>query len=568
MSNGSDVFINVMGDSSYQKLYVKFIVLIMANTERNSNHLNRLLPFLNKPSSYLHEPEQVKHIQTHISHVFLAPPHVYKFKKSVDFGFLDYSSLDKRKEYCHREVELNRRLTDDIYLGVVLVIEEDGRYRISEDLNTDAVVEYAVKMKKLPEEYFLHSYLENGTLKKSHLDRVADKLADFYNNQEPDKQILQYGEIECIKVNTDENFEQTKVFVGETIDDNMYWAIQYFTNQYFERRSELFERRVAQKRIVDGHGDLHLEHIHITPDKVQIYDCIEFNDRFRYGDLAVDLAFFAMDLDFNNCWKEERYFIDQMAQKLDDHDLLEIIDFYKCYRAYVKGKVKSLQSTEEEVPQADRKKAAQTASRYFDLSLRYALLGSKPIVLLFMGGVGTGKTTLAKHFEQKFDIDRFSSDRIRKSMAGVPLQKRTPDKERDQLYTRSMSEQTYQALAEKMEACIKKGQSVILDATFSNRRSREKLVQRFREEGVDYLFVEANAPEEVIKSRLKQRDQEDDVVSDARLEDFEALKNRYHPPSEIGDDNLISVQTDQPVEQTIRSLYIELADRHIAGSSR
>ncbi|MDZ7658256.1 AAA family ATPase [Fodinibius sp.] len=527
-----------------------------------------LISFLQNPEAYPHGPEAVTHIQTHISHVFLASPFVYKFKKSVDFGFLDYSTLDKREKFCHREVELNRRLSDDIYLGVVSVLKEGDSFRISDEvLQSDSVVEYAVKMKQLPEEYFLHTYLEDGTLTNTHLDRVADKLADFYNNQQPDEQVLQYGKIATIKVNTDENFEQTKAFTGQTIEDNTYRAVQYFTNQYFDRRSELFERRIAQKRIVDGHGDLHLEHIHITPDNVQIYDCIEFNDRFRYGDVAADLAFLAMDLDFNNCWPEERYFIDQMADKLDDPDLLEIIDFYKCYRAYVKGKVKSLQSGEEEVPQADREKASQTAREYFELSLRYALLGSKPIVLIFMGGVGTGKTTLAKHFEQKFNIDRFSSDRIRKSMAGVPLQERTPSEQRDKLYNRSMSEQTYQSLVEKMEECFKDGKSVILDATFSNKMAREKLVRRFRELEVNYLFVEAQAPEEVIKSRLKQRDQQDDIVSDARLEDFELLKSRYSPPTEIADENLISVQTDQAVEQTIRTLYFELADRNITGGN-
>ncbi len=527
---------------------------------------SRLITFFQKKNAYPHHPEMVEHVQTHISHVFLAPPYVYKFKKSVDFGFLDYSSLEKRKEYCHREVELNRRLSDDIYLGVVSVIEEDDSFRISDDLlQSDSVVEYAVMMKQLAEEYFLHSYLESGTLTNSHLDRVADKLAEFYNNQQPDEQVLQYGQIESIKVNTDENFEQTKAFIGKTIDSNTFRAIQYFTNKYFERRKELFERRIAQKRIVDGHGDLHLEHIHITPEKVQIYDCIEFNDRFRYGDLAADLAFLAMDLDFNNCWQEERYFIDQMAQKLDDPDLLEITDFYKCYRAYVKGKVKSLQSGEEEVPQADREKAEQTALAYFDLSLRYALLGSKPIVLIFMGGVGTGKTTLAKHFEQKFNIHRFSSDHIRKSMAGVDLQKRTPAEKRDELYTPSISEQTYQTLFDKMEQHAGKGKSVILDATFSSRMSREKLLQEFQELEVHYLFVEAKAPDEVVKSRLNQRDQQDDVVSDARLEDFEILKKRYSPPSEIADENIISIQTDQPVEETIRTLYFELADRNITS---
>lgn len=525
---------------------------------------SKLLAFLKKAESYPHQPQEVEHIQTHISHVFIALPYVYKFKKPVDFGFLDYSTLKKRKTFCRREVELNRRLSDDIYLGVVQVVEEKGGYRLLEDeQDTADTVDYAVKMKKLADQYFLHTYLENDTLTTSHLDRVADKLVDFYLDQQPDDEILKWGKIKNIKVNTDENFEQTESYVGETIDRNAYDAIRYFTNQYFEHRADLFERRISEKRIVDGHGDLHLEHIHITPDKVQIYDCIEFNDRFRFGDIAADLAFLAMDLDFNNRWHEERYFIAQMAQKLDDSDLKEIIDFYQSYRAYVKGKVKSMQSIEEEVPKIDREKAAQTASRYFDLSLRYALLGSHPMVMIFMGGVGTGKTTLADHCAKKLNIDRFSSDRIRKSLAGLPIDNRTPADRREKLYTKAMSEQTYRMLQDKMKQYLGKGKSVILDATFSSKVAREKLITRLRDLEVHYLFIETVAPDTIVKERLEQRSRQSKVVSDARLEDFELLKSRYNSPKEIDNENLVTVQTDRPLEDTINELYLALADRNI-----
>ncbi|MGM0545797.1 MAG: AAA family ATPase [Bacteroidota bacterium] len=505
----------------------------------------------------------MKHIQTHISHVFIAPPYVFKFKKSVDFGFLDYSTLEKRRRLCHREVELNRRLSDDIYLGVSSVIEtEEGVQFLEEESDAESVVEYGVKMKQLAQEYFLHTYLENDTLTKLHLDRVADKLADFYNNQQPDEQILEYGKIASIKINTDENFEQTQSFIGDTISQNAYDAIQYFTNQYFERHADLFERRIAEERIVDGHGDLHLEHIHITPEKVQIYDCIEFNERFRYGDLAVDLAFLAMDLDFNGRWSEERYFVDQMSKKLDDPGLSAIIDFYKCYRAYVKGKVKSLQSGEQEVPQSEREKAARTASQYFNLSLRYALLGSHPKVLVFMGGVGTGKSTLARHFEQTLGLSRFSSDHIRKELANLPLTERPSKKERDKLYSRRMSERTYATLMDKMEAALGDGESVVLDATFSSRQSRQRLVDRLQDLEAGCLFVEATAPDDVVRERLKNRDNEK-VVSDARLEDFESLQKKYDLPTDIDASHLIKVDTAQPLSNTITELYEALAENNL-----
>ena len=528
----------------------------------SNNYLDRLLRFLGQPEAYDHRPDKVDHIQTHISHVFIAPPYVYKLKKPVDFGFLDYSTLPKRKKYCRREVELNRRLTDDVYLGVKAITEQDGKFVIREkEQERGTPIEYAVKMKKLPEEYFLHTYLEDDTLTKQHLDRVADKLADFYNRQQPDDDISKWGTIEKIKVNTDENFSQTESFIGDTLAENAFEAIRYFTNQYFDRRADLFERRIAEKRIIDGHGDLHLEHIHITPEKVQIYDCIEFNDRFRYGDLAVDLAFLAMDLDFNGRWHQERYFIDQMAEKLDDPELPEIIDFYKCYRAYVKGKVKSLQSTEEEVPEADRIQAADTAARYFDLSLRYALLGSEATMLVFMGRVGTGKSTLARHIKKKLNIERYSSDSIRKTMAGVPLDRRTPAPERDEVYSAQMSEETYRRLLESARSCLEQGESVILDATFNSRASRSRLVQLANDVGCRLLFVEARASDEVIRGRLQDREQQEGVVSDARLEDFDKLDERYQPPEEIEADGFIGVNTERAVDQTLGELYRGLIDR-------
>jgi len=522
-----------------------------------------LLQFLKRRESYPHKPSEVRHIQTHISHVFMVPPYVYKIKKPVNFEFLDYSTLEKRKKLCHREVELNRRLCDGVYLKVVAIAKNDDTYQfVEEDERPESTVEYAVKMNQLDEEYFLHTYIDEGTLTKEHLDRVADKLAAFYLDQEPNPKIEKWGQIENIRVNTDENFNQTKDFVGKTIDENAYAAIKHFTNAYFEKNEELFKRRIKTRRIVDGHGDLHLEHIHITPEQVRIYDCIEFNDRFRYGDLAADLAYLAMDLDFNDCWQEEHYFINRMSAKLEDPDLLQIIDFYKCYRAYVKGKVKSMQSVEEEVEPEDRKKAASLASRYFYLSLRYAMIGSKPSVIIFMGRVGTGKSTLAEYLKERLNVEYFSSDRIRKTLAGVPLTQRVSEEERDSLYSSEMSKRTYDTLMDRAVQSVTNGKSVILDATFSRKEGRKKLVRALDEQDVDYCFIEIQASDETIKERLESR-QNKKVVSDARLEDFDKLNQNYTPPQEIPEEHSLAVNSEQSIKKTIGKVYLALTDRNI-----
>jgi aminoglycoside phosphotransferase family enzyme/predicted kinase len=526
-------------------------------------YLEDLLAFLAQPESYPHQPDQVKHIQTHISHVFIASPFVYKLKKPVDFGFLDYSTLEKRHTFCQREVVLNRRLCKGIYLGVVSIVKQGDQLVIEPEDGSGEIIEYAVKMRELPEEYFLHRYIEENKLTDQHLDRVANLLADFYNSQEPDENVLKWGKIENIRYNTDENFSQTKQFIGLTIDANTFKAIRHFTNRYLEGHEELFEKRIEEKRIVDGHGDLHLDHIHITEDQVRIYDCIEFNERFRYGDLAVDIAYLAMDLDFANCWQAERYFVDQMAENLDDSDLHQILDFYKCYRAYIKGKVKSLQSTENEVSEEDREQAAVLALHYFHLSLRYALLGSKPIALIFMGRVGTGKSTLAEHFADKLNIDRYSSDIIRKNIAELPLNERTPAEKRAGLYSAKMSKKTYRILRDKAENNLEEGKSIILDATFSKQRGRQQLEDILEAAGFPYLFVEAETADEIIEKRLKAREQKNDVVSDARLEDFEKLSNAYEPPEELDEEHLIQINTGRPTEQTLEGLYLKLVDMNV-----
>ena len=544
---------------------------MMKESNSETEGVKSLIEFLKKRESYPHSPDAVQHIQTHISNVFMAPPYVYKTKKRVDFGFLDYSTLEKRKQYCEQEVELNRRLCSEIYLGVECIIKSDHGLEIASldsKMEKRDIVDYAVKMKMLDERYFLHFYIERNTLTHEHLDRVADKLGEFYKGQSPDKTIGSYGEREKIRFNTDENFHQTEAFIGDTISREAFDAIKYFTNSYLDQKEELFRSRIEENRVVEGHGDLHLEHIHVSPGGVCIYDCIEFSERLRCGDQAVDLAFLAMDLEYNDRWDDSRYFIDQMALKLEDSELTTIIDFYKCYRAYVKGKVKSMKSTEEEVEEDDRNTAAGIASVYFNLSLRYALIGSRPLVIVCMGRIGTGKSTLAEHVGNTLHIEIFSSDRIRKEMAGQPLNERPAPEKRKNLYSSDMSRKTYDALWKNVKNSVKQGKSAILDATFSIAAGRRNIIDRLESIGADYLFIEAQAPDDVIKSRLKSRETDSQTISDARLEDFKMLTEKYETPSEINSDHKIEIDTGSPMTDTIKTLYQKLIDRQIQNSAK
>lgn len=463
-----------------------------------------LLAFLLKPASYPHRPTQVRFVQTHSAFVFIAPPFVFKVKKPVNLGFLDFSTLAKRRHFCQREVELNRRLSPRVYLGVVPIWVRDGRltFRPGEE-----IVEYAVKMRQLSQPYFLDQLLARGAVKPKDLDRIAATLQRFYRAQHPTSRITAWGGIARLRISTDENFRQTAKYVEHTLSGAAYHGIRQYTDQFFKNHADLLRARVREKWIRDCHGDLHLEHVHLTRRSLHIYDCIEFNDRLRYVDVASDVAFLAMDLDYKGRPDLARYFTQRMASELSDDGMQRLMDFYKCYRAYVRGKVERLQSAEPSATAAERKASTKRARRYFQLALRYAVAGSQPLILAVTGRIASGKSTLAKGLSAELGWPIYSSDRVRKKRAGLPLHRRSDAAARHRLYANAITEKTYQKLLALAEAEVRADRSVILDATFARPQHRAALVQRARRLGVDCRFIEAQASDAAVKQRLRARGQ-------------------------------------------------------------
>ncbi len=245
------------------------------------------------PAFYPHPVSKLERRDTHISAVFLTGDFVYKLKKPVDFGFLDYTGLDTRRRMCELEVELNQRLSHGVYLGVVPIGRDEGGFHFGDG---GEVVEYAVEMKQLPDEFSLSNLIVSGKAKPDAMLRLGRLLADFYATIEHNEQIDRYGSPEAIEVNTEENFRQLWPYVGNLLRKDRFDFIMEAGRGFFRDRGGLFQRRITEGRICDGHGDLRAEHIYFL-DEPQIIDCIEFNRRFRYGDRAVDLAFLHMDLE-------------------------------------------------------------------------------------------------------------------------------------------------------------------------------------------------------------------------------------------------------------------------------
>jgi uncharacterized protein len=334
-----------------------------------NTHLPPFVQALLRPERYAHPAVDIRLVQTHISYVILAGDYVYKFKKPVNFGFLDFTTLEKRRFYCHQELILNRRLCPEIYLGVVTVtVPPEGGWALE---GTGEVVEYGVQMVRMPEERMMPQLIASCGLQPEHIDDLVEVLANFYQRAESGEKINQFGTAAAVGVNVLENFTQIEPFIGQGgLTKDRFRLLSAFARQFLARK-ELFAQRIQGRFIRDCHGDLYSANICLA-DKVYIYDCIEFNERFRYCDVASDVAFLAMDLDFHGLETMSRQFIDNFISRTADSGLMEMMDFYKCYRAVVRGKIRLFTANDPTVTESVRADCLLKATQYFQLAARYA----------------------------------------------------------------------------------------------------------------------------------------------------------------------------------------------------
>ena len=285
--------------------------------------LPEMVQALLEPKAYPDTPQRLELVQTQMSFVFLTDNYVYKVKKPVNLGYLDYTTLEKRRFYCQREVELNRRLCPDVYLGILPITQDKSNFFIG---GQGEAIEYAVKMRRLPQEAMMDVLLNNKQVSPEMVTNVAQKLATFHHQAETNPIISAFGSLDTITQNTEENFAQTEKYFGNIISQNTYLNIKDYTQAFIRENTALFRKRVAEGRIRDCHGDLHAAHICFSND-IYIYDCIEFNDRFRYCDVASEVAFLAMDLDHYGRADLSQTFVSAYVAKSQDKELSELLNF-------------------------------------------------------------------------------------------------------------------------------------------------------------------------------------------------------------------------------------------------
>ncbi len=330
--------------------------------------MNQIIEDLSNPAALPDSTTQVNVVQTHISVVFVADTFVYKIKKPVNFGFLDFSTLEKREHYCHQEVVLNRRLARDLYLGVLPVTRVNGKYSLTGQ-SADPV-EYAVKMKRIPDDRLMKSLFKSGKITPEHLGEIAKVLSAFHLRTTTSPEIDQFAEPEKFKINTDENFEQVKNHCGITISEKQFHNIKEYTNDFYKNNRDLFFQRIANGRIRDCHGDLHMEHVCLM-EGLPIIDCIEFNERFRFSDALADIAFLLMDLEYHGGMEDAKILWNHYKHLSKEEDVDHLLKFYKIYRAFVRGKVNGFQIDDPGIGDKEKAEAVRRAQSYFNLAHAY-----------------------------------------------------------------------------------------------------------------------------------------------------------------------------------------------------
>jgi len=472
-----------------------------------SNSRDDLIRTLLRPAAFPWRPATVELIETHISWVFLAGDRVVKIKRPVHFGFVDHSTIERRRHSCEEEVRLNRRLTDDIYLGAVPIIRHGDRLVVDADGDP---FDWATLMRRLPADRMLDTLLASGSAPGDLGDLLARRLIPFHRDAVGRCDDETDGSAASITAVVTDNLDELRDIAGGPRDVLQFALVDEAMRSFLADESHLFQQRVSGGWVRDGHGDLRAEHICLAEGAVQIFDCVEFNPSIRCADIASDLAFLLMDL--------SRLGAEASASELEKRyrqagiDLpAPLVRFYQAHRALVRAKIDAL-------PMAgglrQHRDLAPEASAYLDLAARAALT-VRPFLMAMTGLSGTGKSTVAASIARATGADLISSDLVRKALAEVTGPATATWGKG--LYTTEWNERTYQRLFTRAGEALRGGRPVVLDATFLDERWRERAVALTEAASVPFVLVETVCDARVVAARIAARAARGDSASDAGL---------------------------------------------------
>jgi len=510
-----------------------------------NNRLETLIQHLQSPACFPHATAGFEVFETHISFVLLTGEYVYKFKKPVDLGFLDFTSLKKRKHYCEEELRLNRRLAPDMYLAVVSV-HGDPEHPVVE--GQGPLLEYAVKMRQFDTAERMDLVTARGELTASHIDQLARIVAEFHENIPVAGADTLFGTLEVIRSRFMQNFEQVLQHTDDAEISSMCNQVQSWSEAALAKRQDLIVQRKQQGSVRECHGDMHMANIILPAGKPVIYDCIEFSEDLRWIDTMSEVAFLYMDLDFHQQHKLALRFLNEYLSRNGDYAGLGMWCIYLVYRAMVRAKVNSIGAKQQA---ANTKKAAEylaTTRKYLALARNYIESFASPVMIILHGLSGSGKTWLAEQLRESYGAIQIRSDVERKRLLGFSAETKTKSAVGKGAYSADMTSQTYQRLLDLAGLIVQAGPSVIVDATFLKQSHRQHFKELAESLKVPFVILDIQASEDVLRTRITKRAEYDKDASEATLAVLEQQLKYQEPITEDEEFYTIKIDTENPLD--------------------
>lgn len=523
----------------------------------DSDHQNALIGALLLPEAYPHAPKHVRHLQTHISHVFLTGDYAYKVKKPLNLGFLDFSTLEKRRQACEEELRINRRLAPDLYLGVVPV---SGSLEYPKVEASGPPIEYAVKMREFDQDGLLDRVLERGELTASMIDALAHQVAEFHlglSGAHPPDHCGHSAEIVSAAL---ENFRQLRPLLHERNDVELADELQSWTRQQGDALAEAFALRRTQAFVRECHGDLHLGNLALIDGKVRIFDGIDFSEALRWTDVMNEVAFLMMDLAVRGRSDLAYRFLNQYLEITGDYEGVPLLRFYLVYRAIVRAKVEVIRASQTDLTDLQREPLmAQCRAQL--MWAKTTTEDYRSLWIALHGFSGSGKTTHSMAMLESLRAIRMRSDIERKRLHRIDTGAHNRAAASADLYSSDATDRTYAYLEKLAQRIALAGYAVIIDATFLDRARRDHFRALANRLEIPFVIVDFFAQPDVLRGRVKQRRAHGNDASDADLRVLEYQLAHFDPLHSEELAHVVRINTETVSNDDIAHAISELAQR-------
>lgn len=487
---------------------------------------NQMIEALLDPGCYPHPVKHIQHVETHISHVLLTGSFVYKLKKPLNLGFLDFSTLDKRRFYCEEELRLNRRLAPTVYLEIVSLNGEASAPCVN---GPGPVLDYAVKMSQFDPASTLDRLDDLAQLSAQQVDAIATALADFHGHIPTASADSSWGRTETVWQPVAENFEQIAKQAGEhSAALNWLETVQQWSVAEHSRLAPDFEMRRAQGYVRECHGDLHLGNMAWQAGELLIFDCIEFNPALRWIDVMSEVAFCYMDLRYRNHHDLASRFLNRYLERTGDYAGMRLMRYYTVYRAMVRAKVAFIRANQSDLSPKQAEHERQQGLAYLHLAGRFTR-SEKPMLVITRGLSGSGKTLFSQQLIMQMEMISLRSDIERKRLAGLDALAKSGSSVEGGIYRQEFSRRTYDYLAELAEMLLNSGWHVLVDATFIARWQRKLFQQIAARCAVSFHILDFAVPEALLRQRVQARSEAGRDASEADISVLELQLQTQEP---------------------------------------